>query len=204
MTSKPKEPHRTTGRKLTMTASSMTSEEEQIDGTKTEDEKSKTEEEPEKPDEKSIETTDEDRKVACGNKKDPKDKSEETPDSKDAKRKEDNKNGEQEIILDETNPHFAFLLGGENRDIQQSVFHARHCLEQTAAFQWTMKKRLAFDEGCWKQLSRRISAIRAEGFDVRVNTRQAKENKQSADRETKLDVIFAKWSAGKPKKKGAE
>lgn len=186
-----------------MTASSMTSEEEQLDGTKTEDEKSKTEEEPEKLDEKSIETTDEDRKVACGNKKDPKDKSEETPDAKEARKKEENK-GEQEIVLDETNPHFAFLLGGENRDIQQSVFHSRHCLEQTAGFQWTMKKRLAFDEGCWKQLSRRISAIRAEGFDVRVNTRQAKENKQAADRETKLDVIFAKWAAGKPKKKGAE
>lgn len=187
-----------------MSASSMTSEEEeQFDENKTEDEKSKTEEVPEKVDEKSIETTEEDRKVACGNKKDPKDKSEETPENKEAKKKEENK-GEQEIILDETNPHFAYLLGGENRDLPQSVFHSRHCLEQTNAFHWTMKKRLAFDEGCWKQLSRRISAIRAEGFDVRVNTRQAKENKQAADRETKLDIIFAKWTAGKPKKKGAE
>ncbi|CAI2314500.1 unnamed protein product [Caenorhabditis sp. 36 PRJEB53466] len=141
----------------------------------------------------------EDRQVACGNKKDQKEKSEDATDPQ--KKKEEFKT-EQEYVLDDSNSHFAFLLVADNRtDMPQMVVHARAALEQTAAFQWTMKKRLSFDEGCWKHLSRRISAIKAEGFEVRVNTRKARENKLCADRETKIDQVFAKLQAGKPNKK---
>ncbi|CAP24638.1 Protein CBG03810 [Caenorhabditis briggsae] len=198
-TSKPKEQVVSRGRKLTMSTSSMTSE--------LEDDDRKEEVEEEKVVIPMEMNEEENRKVACGNKKDSKDKpekpGEDSPDKKDNNKKEELK-AEQEIILDETNPHFAYLLAGENREPKDCVFHSRGALEQTAAFQWTMKKRLSFDEGCWKQLSRRISAIKAEGFEVRVNTRQAKENRNNADRETKLDAVFAKWAAVKPKKKGAE
>lgn len=98
----------------------------------------------------------EDRNVACGNQKDSS-KSAET-----AEKKKEESKAEQEFILDETNPHFAFLLAGENRDQAQTFLHGKIAYEHSNAFQWAMKKRLAFDEGCWKHLSRRIGAIRAE------------------------------------------
>lgn len=96
----------------------------------------------------------EERQAACGNV--PEKKPEVVPNKDEVKM-------EQEMILNETNPHFAYLLNSDrNSDPAEIAAHARVALEQTAAFQWTMKKRLSFDEGCWKHLSRRISSIRAE------------------------------------------
>lgn len=160
-----------------MSTSTLESEKEELNSVEMvlAEEIKKEEKEPENP--LINETMSEDRSVACGNKSDSKELKEMVSPDKE-KKKEDSK-AEQEFVLDETNPHFAFLLAGENRDPAQSVLHAKNAFEHSNGFMWTMKKRLAFDEGCWKHLSRRIGAIRAEVREVDLSIQIIKLSRDS-------------------------
>ncbi|EFO90630.1 hypothetical protein CRE_08172 [Caenorhabditis remanei] len=196
-TSKPKESHKnpTGGRKLTMSTMSTPSTSfntiSEEDDTKLEEEKKEELEEKKEPEIKEEEK----REFSCG-----KDEKEEEKGDKGGKAE----NKETEFNL-ETSPAFTICIDNKP-DVKNDVFilNARKSLDESAGFSWTIKKRLAFDDGSWKQLNRRIAALKAEGLDTRANTQQAKNNKINCIEPTKMDVHFEKQAASKPKKKTVE
>ncbi|KAF1768792.1 hypothetical protein GCK72_000605 [Caenorhabditis remanei] len=202
-TSKPKESHKnpTGGRKLTMSTMSTPStsfntiSDFSFDE-KLEEEEEKKEEGNELEEKKEPELKEEEkREFSCG-----KDEKEEEKGDKGGKAE----NKETEFNL-ETSPAFTICIDNKS-DVRNDVFilNARKSLDESAGFQWTIKKRLAFDDGSWKQLNRRIAALKAEGLDTCANTKQAKDNKNNCIEPTKMDAHFEKQAAAKPKKKAVE
>ncbi|CAB3405090.1 unnamed protein product [Caenorhabditis bovis] len=125
--------------------------------------------------------------------------------AKEEKPKEEKRDVEKDVFLDDKNEHINFIVENcKTRDpaiLREFCIHAKLLNEQIGCFQWAMKKRFVFDETSWKHLSRRISLLKAEGFDVRVNTRKAKENKaQTEAKPTRIDAILNQKNAGKKKK----
>ncbi|EFO90545.1 hypothetical protein CRE_08174 [Caenorhabditis remanei] len=172
-TSKPKESHKnpTGGRKLTMSTMSTSSTSfntfSEEDDTKLEEEKKEEGNELEEKKEPEIKE-EEKREFSCG-----KDEKEEEKGDKGGKAE----NKEIEFNL-ETSPAFTICIDNKS-DVKNDVFilNARKSLDESAGFLWTIKKRLAFDDGSWKQLNRRVAALKAEGLDTCANTKQAKDNK---------------------------
>uniref|UniRef100_A0A8R1DSE0 Uncharacterized protein n=1 Tax=Caenorhabditis japonica TaxID=281687 RepID=A0A8R1DSE0_CAEJA len=124
-----------------------------------------------------------------------------TDSKKEKEEKKDEKKDDVQLNMD--NLHFRKVVEFQKgQDLNQFVLHAKTVFEQTAAFQWTMKKKISFDEGCWKHLNRRVSALQREGFEVRVNTQKARDNKRTQCGKTYMDEVFAGLMKQKPKKKG--
>ena len=122
------------------------------------DEKLEEEEEEEKKEEgnelkekKEPEKEEEKREFSCG-----KDEKEEEKGDKGGKAE----NKEVEFNL-ETSPAFTICIDN-NVNNEVFILNARKSLDESAGFLWTIKKRLAFDDGSWKQLNRRIAALKAE------------------------------------------
>ncbi|CAI5439812.1 unnamed protein product [Caenorhabditis angaria] len=115
---------------------------------------------------------------------------------------------EKETKLDESNESLMFLIeNSTTKDANVQKEFAKHLQilnDQIGAYQWALKKRFGFDESSWRHMSRRMTFLKIEGFDVRTNTRKAKEKKATPqeNKETKLEQILLKKKAKTKKKKG--
>ncbi|KAK6048349.1 hypothetical protein COOONC_14146 [Cooperia oncophora] len=59
-------------------------------------------------------------------------------------------------------------------------------LETAGTFMWGMKKHMAADEAAWRELAKRITLLRAEGYDVRAGTKEAKLRRLTSTQNTSL------------------
>ncbi|KAK5969623.1 hypothetical protein GCK32_005078 [Trichostrongylus colubriformis] len=59
-------------------------------------------------------------------------------------------------------------------------------LETAGTFMWGMKKHMAADEAAWRELAKRITLLRAEGYDVRAGTKEAKLRRLTSTQQTSL------------------
>ncbi|XGW26157.1 hypothetical protein V3C99_007065 [Haemonchus contortus] len=59
-------------------------------------------------------------------------------------------------------------------------------LETASNFTWGMKKHMAADEAAWKELAKRITLLKTEGYDVRAGTKEAKRRRLASVNQSSL------------------